>query len=188
MPSKLTIREKNKPYFLTMTVVGWIDVFTRNSHKLIIVESLKYCQENKGLVIYGWCLMSNHLHIIANTEGDVHLRDVVRDFKKFTSKKIVSEIKEGVESRKRWMLANFYYAGKYLNRVKNYKLWQDGNYALVIYKPEFFYQKLNYIHNNPVKALIVEKPEDYLFSSARNYAGKDALIEVVLESQRLITY
>jgi len=188
MGSNLTIREKHKPYFLTMTVVGWIDVFTRNKHKLIILNALKYCQEHKGLIILGWCLMSNHLHLIATTEGDNHLSDVVRDFKKFTSKKIVSEILEGTESRKRWMIANFYYAGKYLNRVKNYKLWRDGNHALIIYSPSFFYQKLNYIHNNPVKAMIVEKPEEYLFSSARNYASKEALLDIVIESQRLVTY
>jgi putative transposase len=188
MPSNLTIREKNQPYFITMTVVAWIDVFTRSSHKLIIVDALKYCQEHKGLLIYGWCLMSNHLHIIASTEGDFHLRDVVRDFKKFTSKKIVGEILEGTESRSRWMLANFYYAGKYLNRIKNYKLWKDGNHALVIYSPAFFYQKLNYIHNNPVKAMIVERPDEYLFSSARNYADRDALIDVILESAYLKTY
>jgi REP element-mobilizing transposase RayT len=53
-----------------MTVVGWIDVFTRPNHKSVIVDSLKYCQWYKGLEIYGWCLMSNHMHMIAKAVGD----------------------------------------------------------------------------------------------------------------------
>jgi REP element-mobilizing transposase RayT len=62
---KYKITEKDRPYYLTLTVVGWIDVFTKPNHKAVITEPLNYCQQNKGLEIYGWCLMSNHLHLIA---------------------------------------------------------------------------------------------------------------------------
>ncbi len=76
----------------------------------------------------------------------------------------------------------------YLNRIKNYKVWQDGNQAKVIYSNEFLYQKLDYIHKNPVKELIVEKEEDYLFSSARNYADLDNYLDIELITPKPKTY
>jgi putative transposase len=91
------------------------------------------------------------------------------------------------ESGNKWMRARFEYKGKYLKRITRFKFWEDGNHAQVIYTPEFFYEKLAYIHNNPVRAMIVGNPEDYLFSSARNYSGASSLIDVVLETPRLVT-
>jgi hypothetical protein len=85
------------------------------------------------------------------------------------------------------MICRFKYQGKFLKRISNYKVWQDGNHAEIILTPQFFYEKLNYIHQNPVKEMIVDKPEDYVFSSARNYAERDSLIDVILETARLIT-
>ena len=80
------IAEQNGVYYITLTVVNWIDVFTRKDYKYIIVDSLKYCQDNKGLVLYGWVLMSNHLHIIAKADDEFRMSDILRDFKKHTSK------------------------------------------------------------------------------------------------------
>ena len=168
-------------YFLTMTVVNWIDVFTRPVYKYIIVDALKYSQENKGLIIYAWCLMSNHLHMVAETKEGLNLSDTLRDFKKYTSKAIVKEIKTNIEeSRKNWMLNEFEFAGKYKSGIKKYKFWQDGNEAKEIYSNFFLEQKVEYIHENPVKAEIVENDYEYLFSSAKNYTGEVGLIDVVL--------
>jgi len=173
--------EEGYAYFLTMTVVNWIDVFTRPVYRHIVVDALQYNQENKGLIIYGWCLMSNHLHMIAEAEEGHNLSDFLRDFKKFTSKAIVKEIKDNPgESRKKWMLKEFKTAGKDNPKIKNYKFWQDGNEAKEIHTTPFLEQKLEYIHENPVKAEIVEYAQDYLFSSARNYADKPGLLDVVL--------
>jgi len=188
MSDKYKIHDQEKAYFLTMTVVGWIDVFTRKNHKLLIVNSLHYCQKEKGLEIYGWCLMSNHLHLIARATGKFSLSEILRDFKKFTSKKIVEQVINEPESRREWILRYFEFSGKYLKRIENYKFWQDGNHAEVIYSPRFFYQKLNYIHQNPVREMIVKNPEDYLFSSARNYAEMDALLDIVVETPQLVAY
>lgn len=168
-------------YFLTMTVVNWIDIFTRPVYKHIIVDALQYNQQNKGLIIFAWCLMSNHLHIIAEAEEGHNLSDILRDFKKFTSKAIVKEIKENPgESRKKWMLKEFKLAGKENPKIKNYKFWQDGNEAKEIHSTPFMEQKLEYIHENPVKAEIVEYAQDYLYSSARNYVDEPGLLDVVL--------
>ena len=188
MSDKYKIWDQGKAYFLTLTVVGWIDVFTRKNHKLTIINSLKHCQKEKGLVLFGYCLMPSHLHLIARAESNYTLSDILRDFKEFTSKAIIRQILNEPESRRDWMLEYFRKAGENLKGITNYKLWQDGNHAEVISSNRFFDEKLDYIHNNPVEELIVENPEDYFFSSARNYAGLNNYLEIVLESVKQQTH
>jgi len=178
---------EDKGYFVTMTVVDWMDVFIKKNHRLKIIESLRYCQVNKGLEIFGFCLMTNHLHLIARAAGQQSLSEILRDFKQYTAKSIIRQIIEEPESRRLWLLDRFEFRGKYVKRNTKYKFWEDGLHAEIILTPKFFYEKLNYIHNNPVKDLFVEKPEEYLFSSARNYAGLPSLIEVILETPQLRT-
>jgi REP element-mobilizing transposase RayT len=132
--------------------------------------------------------MPSHLHLIAKAVGSYSLTEILRDFKKFTSKKLVEQILNEPESRKEWILEYFKNEADRIKRNKNYKIWQDGNQVKEIYSNEFFLQKLDYIHQNPVQDLFVKNPEDYLFSSARNYSESDAYLEIVLESGRLITY
>ncbi len=187
MSDRYKISEQDKAYFITMTVVGWIDIFTRKEQKFIIIDSLKYCQQNKGLEIYGWCLMPSHLHLICRASGKIGMSDILRDFKKYTSKAIVRQIKEEPESRQEWILQQFKNACSHLKRKQEYKVWQDGNQAKIIYTNGFFHEKLEYIHKNPVEEMLVEKPEDYMFSSARNYADLDNYLEIIIESSRLIT-
>ena len=165
-------------YFLTLTIIDWIDIFSRHVYKHLIVDSLNYCIANKGLKVYCWCLMSNHLHIIASATDEDNLSDILRDFKKFTSKAIIDAIKENPESRKEWMLNLFWYAGKNNNKIKNFKVWQDGNDAKEIHLTSFLEQKMDYIHYNPVRAEIVANPEEYLYSSARDYSGEKGLVNI----------
>jgi putative transposase len=166
-------------YFVTDTVVDWVDVFTRPIYKNIILESLEYCQKNKGLIIYAWVLMSNHLHAIVGSSSQERVSDIWRDFKKFTSKKIIETIQtEFSESRSEWMLNRFEYSGKNDKKIKNYRFWQEGNDAQGIYMNDYFEQKLNYIHENPVKAELVNRAEDYRYSSAIDYAGGSGLLKV----------
>ena len=156
----------DKSYFLTLTVVDWIDVFTRLNHKMLIVDSLKYCQQEKGLNIYSWCLMPSHLHLIANTSMKFELADVIRDFKKYTSKALVRQIQQEPESRREWMLNRFDFEGKKNKKIKNHKFWQDGNHAIEVFSEKVTWQKINYILQNPVVEKFVAKEQDYLFSSA----------------------
>ncbi len=168
-------------FFTTDTVVDWVDIFIRPLYKHIILESLTYCQKEKGLIIYAWVLMSNHLHMIVGRNGENKVSDIMRDFKKFTSKEIVNTLlNESTESRREWMLNRFEYAGKNDDKIKSYRFWQQGNDAQEIYLNDYFNQKLNYIHENPVKAEIVNRPEDYRHSSAIDYAGGKGLLEVTV--------
>jgi REP element-mobilizing transposase RayT len=182
MSEKYKIWDQNKAYFLTLTVAGWIDVFIRKSYKLTLIDSLKYCQKEKGLVLFGYCIMPSHIHLIARAEGRYTLSEILRDFKKFTSKVILSQIQTEPESRREWMIDYFSAAGADDNRKSNFMFWMEGNHPVEINTNKFFNEKLEYIHNNPVKELIVERPEDYLFSSARNYAGLTNYLDILLEA------
>lgn len=163
------IRNQSGVHFITFAVVEWVDIFTRTDYQEIIIESLKHCQDRKDLIIYSWCLMSNHIHLIVAAKK-ANLSDILRDFKSYTSKKIVERISGNPnESRKGWMLDIFRNAGA--NNISNttYQLWRQDNHPKEIFTEKFGNRKLTYIHNNPVKAGIVEKAEDYLLSSARDY-------------------
>ena len=168
-------------YFTTDTVIDWVDIFTRPCYKHLVIESLSYCQKEKGLIIYAWVLMSNHLHMIVGTSGKSPLFDIIRDYKKYTSKAIIRELQENIqESRKKWMLNLFEFAGRQDKKNKNYKFWQEGNDAQFIYSTDYLNQKLNYIHENPVIAEIVSVPEEYLYSSAIDYSGGKGLLNITL--------
>ena len=80
-------------YFVSFAVVNWVDVFSRKEYRDLIIESSKYCQEKKGLVIHAWCIMSNHVHLIISTKEN-NVSDVLGDFKKFTGKQILKTINE----------------------------------------------------------------------------------------------
>ena len=187
MSDRYKIFDQNAVYFTTLTIVNWIEVFTSKEQKHMIVDALKYCQKEKGLEIYGWCLMPSHLHLICSVSSEIGMSGFLRDFKKFTSKEIVKLINETTENRKEWILEQFKRACKHLKRDQKYKVWQDSNQTKIIFSTNFFYQKLKYIHDNPVKDMLVTNPEDYMFSSARNYADLDYLLEVIVEPQQLVT-
>ncbi len=170
-------------YYMTCTIVGWIDLFTRKQCSQILIDSFTYCQENKGLILYAYVIMGSHIHILAAAaNGSSGLSAIVRDFKSFTSKKIIQWMTDNPkESRREWLDIVFRYHGKYNSNNKVYQVWQQHNRPMMCVTPYFTRQKLNYIHNNPVKAGIVDHPEDYRFSSARNYCGrKDTVLEVEL--------
>jgi len=133
-------------------------------------------------------LMQSHLHLICRAAEGYHLLDILRDFKKFTSKKIVQQIEDEPESRREWLLPLLHKYCAYLKREQQYKLWQDGNHAKVIYSNKFLHEKMNYIHQNPVQDMLVQEPQDYLFSSARNYAELPSLLDVILETTQLKPY
>ena len=100
---KQTIK-KNSSYYLTLTVVDWIDIFTRKNHKKAIIDSLQYCIKNKGLNVYAFCLMTNHLHLIVNCDEPFELKDTIRDFKRHTVKQVLFQIRNETESRRKWIL------------------------------------------------------------------------------------
>lgn len=159
-------------HFITFAVVEWVDVFSRKEYRDLVVESLRYCQQNKGLILHGWCIMSNHIHLAVSVKHD-NLSDVLRDFKKHTSKEIIKAISKNTEeSRREWMLAIFTEHGKKNSRNSRYQFWRQDNQPKEMFSLKFITQKMDYMHNNPVNAGLVEKAEHYTYSSAKDYCGK----------------
>jgi REP element-mobilizing transposase RayT len=178
-----SIRNQYHTHFVTFSVVGWVDVFTRKECRDILIENLKYCIEHKGMLLYGYVIMSNHLHAIMAAQNVTKgLSFLIRDFKSFTSKKLITWIlSSDKESRKTWMTDVFRHYGLESGKVDLFQIWTQDNHPMVITQMDFFMQKLNYIHQNPVKAGIVKNAEDYLYSSATNYAGcKDNILDVIV--------
>lgn len=180
MPTGYQIQDPAATYFLTLQVVDWVDVFTRRIYRDSILDSLAYCRQQKGLEIYGYVVMTNHLHLMVRAKRE-NLPDVLRDFKKFTASQILKQIAMSeAESRKDWMLKRFEFAAQRHVRNSKYQFWTHENHAVEIISNKFIDQKLNYIHENPVRAGWVEEPQEYLYSSARNYGGRKGLIEIDL--------
>ncbi len=169
---------QQQAYFVSFAVVHWIDVFTRSIYCDILIESLKYCQKEKGLILYAWCIMPSHVHLIIGTRGE-SMQNILRDIKSFTSRSIRKEIhKNPKESRKEWMLSMMTLAGLSNGNNKDWQFWQQNNHPIELSSNSIIDQKLEYIHYNPVSAGYVESPEHWLYSSARSYWGKDGLLDV----------
>jgi REP element-mobilizing transposase RayT len=173
------IYDQGAPYYLTIQIIEWVDLFTRDVYCRIVFDSLAFCQKNKGLEIYAYVLMSNHLHIIARA-GNGNLSDVIRDFKAYTSKKIIDQIIEGPESRRDWILNLFRFEASKRKKNEHYQVWTHDNHPEELYSNEFIWQKLDYIHLNPVRNGLVSEPWDYRYSSARNYAKMESVLEIDL--------
>ncbi len=176
MSTGYQIDDQFATYFLTLSVVDWVDIFTRSRYRDIIIDSFDYCIREKGLRIYGYVIMTNHVHLIANSSTG-KLSDTIRDLKKYTARNILDSICNEPESRREWLLHRFEWNASKHVRNSQYQVWTHENHAISVSSQEFFRQKLDYIHKNPVRAGWVEKEEDYTYSSAAAlYTGKKAQI------------
>ena len=121
------IRDQAATHFLTFTIMGWIDIFTRQRYRNIILDSMLFCRQRKGLLVGAYAIMSNHFHLIW-TATQANLSDIIRDFKTHTSKAITSAIKEESESRRDWLLYMFEFYAKRTNANDYFKVWTGNNH------------------------------------------------------------
>jgi REP element-mobilizing transposase RayT len=164
--SELRKANTDYPYFITLTVVGWIDIFTRRCYCDVVIDSWKYCIEQKGLEIFAYVIMPSHIHMVTRSLNG-ELNKILRDSKSFTSKKILGLIeKMPGESRREWLLHMFKYFAKFQKQNKTYSFWQKTNHPIELNYPEIIDQKIAYIHNNPVESGYVTNPESWYYSSA----------------------
>ncbi|MEI7978667.1 MAG: transposase [Bacteroidota bacterium] len=180
MSRKYKFLDQTKLYFVSFATMHWIYIFSRELYKTILLDSLKFCQQNKGLEIFAWCIMTNHVHLIIGTTG-MNMEDILRDFKSFTSRELKVAIKSNnQESRKEWMVWMMERAGRLNNQNNNWQLWQQHNKPIELFTFAVMKQKLDYIHNNPVEAGFVTNAADWIYSSAIDYAGGKGLLNVKL--------
>ncbi len=178
MSEKYKVRDQTKLHFITFAVVRWTNVFAIKKYVNIVIESLKFCQKEKGLEIFAWCVMPDHVHFILGSKKD-SINDIVRDFKKFTSVQITRAMELDVAEESRRMLDIFKREAQRSKKHVKYKFWQDQYHPIELNTNTMMDQKLDYIHENPVKAGLVEMAEKYLYSSARDYyVGEKGLIDI----------
>ena len=178
MSRKYKFHDQSKLYFISFTVVHWIDVFIRDEYKDELIKSWKYCIETKGLEIYGWCIMTSHVHMIIGTNA-IPLEDIARDMKSYTSRKLKESIMSNPqESRKEWMILMMEREGQKNSNNIDRQFWQQDNMPLVLESHDAFKKALNYIHSNPVQAGFVLRDEDWKYSSAGDFCGRKGMIEL----------
>ncbi len=179
MSSKYKISDHHDVHFISFAVVQWVDALSRPAYKDILIDSLRFCQQKKGLKLYAYVIMSNHVHLIASAKEGFNLSDILRDLKRHTSKALLEAIQNNpTESRREWMLWIFKSAGRGNTNNKDYQFWQQDNRPIQLSSPEMVEQRLEYIHQNPVQEQLVAEAHYYIYSSALDYSGGKGLLEI----------
>ncbi len=131
--------------------------------------------------VYAWCIMTNHVHLIFRSIDEYKPELMIGDLKRFTSNQIVKAIINNPrESRKDWFLEQFQKVASKSSNVNRHQFWQHDNQPIELWSNKVIFEKLNYIHNNPVVEGLVNYPEDYVYSSARDYSGEKGLLDDVI--------
>jgi putative transposase len=170
--SRYRICDERSPHFLTCTILNWIPLFTRPPTATIILDALKYRQDHADWRVYGYVILENHMHLIIQAEN---LREEFPRFKSYTARQLIDCLKECRAER---VLKQLAYFRKDHKRDRDYQLWEEGSHPEILVSEEVLRQKLDYIHQNPVKRGYVDNPVHWRYSSARNYAGLLGLIPV----------
>ena len=168
-------------YFVSFAVVQWLDVFTRNEYKDILLDSLSYCQKEKGMEIIAWCIMTNHVHLVFRSVKGQKPESILGDFKRFTSKQLVKAIQENSrESRKENLLRVFKEEAAKSSNVNRFQFWRHDNKPIELWSNKVINEKINYVHQNPVEEGLVFRAQEYKYSSAIDYAGEKGLLDGIL--------
>ena len=170
--SRYRILNGQSPHFMTATINQWLPLFTRPATVNIVLDSWRFLQRETGFTLYGYVILENHLHLIA--ASDDLSRDMQR-FKSYSAKEIIAYLEQHQATNTLELLALFKRRHK---TESTYQVWEEGNHPQIIETETMMRQKLEYIHQNPVKRGYVDLPEHWRYSSARNYAGQEGLIEV----------
>ena len=170
--TRYRVAKKAAPHFLTCTVLRWIPVFTGPETVDILLGSLRYLQDQQRLVVYGYVVLENHMHMIASSP---ELGKEIGDFKSYTARRIIDHLRE---RRVRTLLDLLAFHKAMHKKDRVYQLWQEGSHPQWIQNREMMRQKLDYMHQNPVKRGYVDEAVHWRYSSARNYAGLNGLLEV----------
>ncbi len=159
-------------YFVTFTIVEWIPIFIKQRYCDIIIRNLEFYRREQGLRIHYLVIMPEHIHIILSSEKDVG--NIIHNLKSYTAKDIIFSLKN---DKHKWILNLLKYYKKQHKAQSEYQLWQEGSHPEMIISEKMLIQKIEYIHFNPVKAGLVREPEDWIYSSASYFAGKDSIME-----------
>ncbi len=181
LAQKVISLDEHGCYFLTLETVDMVDVFTKPVYKQIVVHTLNHFIDTKGLVVYGWCLMTNRLYLIAQAQRHVLLGDIRKGFKQFTSEKILEAIRSEPAEKQSWMLQRFEKSTGLFHAQKKHECWKKIKEPVLVdvKRPDVMAEHLEFIHNAPVRERVVQYPVDYYYSSARDYVeGAAGLVKI----------
>lgn len=170
--SRYKVFEETYPHFVTCTVIHWIPIFTRIESTNIIFESLKYLQKSDNLKIYSYVILENHLHMIISSDD---ISKTMKKFKSFTAKELIKLLQK---SNAKTILDQLAFYKKAHKTQTTYQVWQEGFQPKLIKDEKMMIERINYIHNNPIKRGYIEKAKHWRYSSARDYEDIEGLIEV----------
>jgi putative transposase len=156
-------------FFVTSTVVGFIEIFKIDSLCEIMIEKLRFYQDRGDFILLAYVIMPDHFHLVINTKNDKTISECVGNLKRITSREITAALRK---------LNNWDFLAKLdraaaLEATHDSRIWKHRFDSLVILNEDTLRQKIEYIHNNPVRAGLATKPSDWFYSSARNYEGMD---------------
>jgi REP-associated tyrosine transposase len=189
LPNEKPIIPIDSCYFLTLNTVDKIDVFVRPAYKQAIADALNYFVEMQWVSIYAWVLMSSHLHLLLRPKEASAPAYFERDFKKYTTPLVLKAMEMEMDFRRDWMMQHFENYSKSLRRIEKFHLWQNCSSPVRIdcRQPRCLLDRIAHVHENPVRERIVDQPEAYVFSSARDYAGMRGMVNVrVVQQQGLL--
>jgi putative transposase len=170
--SRYRVFETSYPYFLTSGITAWMPVFSEPRYVEVVADSWRFLQRERAVQIFGYVVMENHLHLIASGP---HLAEDIGRFKSFTARKIIDDL---ASSGRLTLLDELRFYKERHKLDQEFQLWQEGSHPQQIQCGEMMLQKLQYIHNNPLRRGYVSDPTHWLYSSARNYAGLSSMIEI----------
>ena len=170
--TRYKIYEPTHPHFITCTVLQWIPLFTNQQSVDILLNSLKYLQQKDNLKIYAYVILENHLHMLISSDD---ISKSLQKFKSFTAKELLKLLQEKQVYTILEQLSLYKKAHK---THTTYQVWQEGSQPKLIQNDSMMREKITYIHNNPIKRGYVDEASHWRYSSARNYEGKDGLIEI----------
>lgn len=173
MSTRYKIQDQQGLYFMTCTIKGWIDLFTRQVYRDMVLESWRYCQQHKGFQLHNYTFMPNHIHLIASCKAPHRLSDAMRDWKHHTAKVILEYIEDTTktESRREWLLHMFEYYAHDKRHKQSRQVWEHDNHPIPLFSADVIQQKAAYIHLNAVRAGLVTNETHWLYSSAPYYAA-----------------
>ena len=175
--SRYRFGDEHYPHFMTSTVVAWQPVFSHPGHAEVIFDSWRFLQREREIQILAFVVLENHIHWIA---VGPQLGKRVGEFKSFTATSIIKKMEELGHAT---LLQELKYYKERHKVDQTHQMWQEGSHPQVIESPEVMWQKIEYIHNNPLRRGYVDDPIHWRYSSARCYAGQSGMIDVCVDWQ-----
>ena len=164
MRSRYRINDPHATHFITSTIIEWLLVHHAGMLRTVLIQSLEYCRKEKSLSIHAWVILDNHFHAIVSGPD---LADTIRDLKRCTSRALLAQIRD---EKREWLLNQLaYYRSAHKKTATEPQVWQEGVHPQAIVSDEMMLQKLEYLHNNPVKRRMVASPEHWTWSSAHEW-------------------